>query len=68
MVMATLVAHYVEWFKKENKMSARAVEQTHPFDEATDKGRPPYKVADLNLARQGRDEIRVPGPPTAGAS
>ena len=40
-------------------MSAPVVEKMHPFDEATDKGRPTYKVADLSLARQGRDEIRL---------
>ena len=40
-------------------MSAPVVEKTHPFDEATAKGRPPFKVADLTLARQGRDEIRL---------
>ena len=40
-------------------MSAPVVEKIHPFDEATEKGRPPYKVADLSLARQGRDEVRL---------
>jgi len=31
----------------------------HPFAAAASTGRPPYKVADLSLARQGRDEIRL---------
>ena len=40
-------------------MSAPVVERIHPFDVATGRGRPPHKVADLSLARQGRDEIRL---------
>ena len=40
-------------------MSSPAVDKVHAFDEAASHGRPPYKVADLLLARQGRDEIRL---------
>ena len=40
-------------------MSAPVEEKTHPFDESTQQGRTPYKVADLSLSRQGRDEIRL---------
>ena len=40
-------------------MSVPVAEKTHPFDEATQEGRTPYKVADLSLARQGREEIRL---------
>ena len=40
-------------------MSSPVAEKIHPFDEATAAGRPPYKVADLSLARRGRDEIRL---------
>ena len=40
-------------------MSSPAVDKMHPFDEAAEKGRVPYKVADLSLARRGRNEIRL---------
>ena len=40
-------------------MSSPVAEKIHPFTEAASKGRPPYKVADLALARRGRDEIRL---------
>ena len=40
-------------------MTSPAVENTHPFEEAASQGRPPYKVADLSLARRGRAEIRL---------
>jgi len=40
-------------------MSAPVEGKTHPFDESTQQGRTPYKVADLSLSRQGRDEIRL---------
>jgi adenosylhomocysteinase len=32
---------------------------THPFEEAREAGRPPFKVADLSLAEFGRKEIRL---------
>ena len=40
-------------------MGPMAVEKGHAFDEATQAGREPYKVADLSLARFGRNEIRL---------
>ena len=40
-------------------MSTTSLETMHPFDEAAEKNRLPYKVADLSLASRGRDEIRL---------
>ncbi len=40
-------------------MTAPTLDSTHPFTVATAHGRVPYKVADLTLAQQGRDEIRL---------
>ena len=40
-------------------MSTPSVETTHPFDEAAERGRDPFKVKDLSLAPRGRDEIRL---------
>jgi adenosylhomocysteinase len=36
-----------------------ATESTHPFAQAEEAGRPPFKVADLKLAELGRKEIRL---------
>jgi len=36
-----------------------AVNNAHPFQQAQQAGRQPYKVKNLELARQGRDEIRL---------
>ena len=33
--------------------------KTHPYEQATQAGRPPFKVADLSLAELGRKEIRL---------
>ena len=33
--------------------------KTHPYEQATQAGRPPFKVADLSLAEFGRNEIRL---------
>ena len=40
-------------------MGPTAVEKDHVFDEATEAGREPFKVADLSLATFGRNEIRL---------
>ena len=40
-------------------MSSQAVEKLHPFEDASSRGRSPYKVADPSLASRGRDEIRL---------
>jgi len=40
-------------------MATVATERLHAFDAAVKAGRPPYKVADLNLAEWGRKEIRL---------
>lgn len=40
-------------------MSITAAQTLHPFDEATNAGRLPYKVADLGLSEFGRNEIRL---------
>ena len=40
-------------------MTPVATEQAHPFIEAQNVGRVPYKVADLSLAEFGRKEIRL---------
>ena len=40
-------------------MTAPTLDATHPFTVAAAQGRTPYKVADLTLAQQGRDEIRL---------
>ncbi len=40
-------------------MGPTAVEKGHAFDEATEAGREPFKVADLALASFGRNEIRL---------
>ena len=40
-------------------MGPTAVEKRHAFDESTDAGREPFKVADLSLASFGRNEIRL---------
>ena len=40
-------------------MTPVAAEQVHPFTEAVEAGRLPYKVADVSLAAFGRKEIRL---------
>ena len=40
-------------------MGPTVVEKGHAFDEATQAGREPFKVADLSLATFGRNEIRL---------
>jgi adenosylhomocysteinase len=40
-------------------MATVATEKLHAFDAAARTGRPPYKVADLDLAEWGRKEIRL---------
>ena len=40
-------------------MTLVATERAHPFIEATEAGRPPYKIADLSQADFGRKEIRL---------
>ena len=40
-------------------MGPTAVETRHGFDQATQAGREPFKVADLSLASFGRNEIRL---------
>ena len=40
-------------------MGPTVVEKGHGFDEATEAGREPFKVADLSLATFGRNEIRL---------
>ena len=40
-------------------MGPTVVEKMHAFDEATQAGREPFKVADLSLAAFGRNEIRL---------
>jgi adenosylhomocysteinase len=40
-------------------MGLTAVEKGHVFDEASQAGREPFKVADLSLAAFGRNEIRL---------
>ena len=40
-------------------MTPVAAERAHPFTEAVDAGRLPYKVADVSLADFGRKEIRL---------
>ena len=40
-------------------MGNQAVEMVHAFDDATQAGREPFKVADLSLATFGRNEIRL---------
>ena len=40
-------------------MAIPATDTLHAFDEATNVGRPPYKVSDLGLAEFGRNEVRL---------
>ena len=40
-------------------MATVVTEQMHAFEAAEKAGRPPYKVADLNLAEWGRKELRL---------
>ncbi len=40
-------------------MTAPTATDVHPFDAAFEASREPYKVADLTLAAQGREEIRL---------
>ena len=40
-------------------MNSSVAEKTHAFDEAVTVGRTPFKVLDLGLAEQGRNEIRL---------
>ena len=40
-------------------MAIPATDPLHAFDEATNVGRPPYKVSDLGLAEFGRNEVRL---------
>tara|TARA_B100001123_G_C15345776_1_gene1037055 strand:- start:24995 stop:26497 length:1503 start_codon:yes stop_codon:yes gene_type:complete len=40
-------------------MNSSVAEKTHAFDQAAIAGRTPFKVFDLDLAKQGRSEIRL---------
>jgi adenosylhomocysteinase len=40
-------------------MTVATTETVHPFEAARKAGRPPFRVADLALAPQGREEIRL---------
>ena len=40
-------------------MTVAIAEKVHPFADAREAGRPPFKVADLSLAEFGRKEIRL---------